>query len=174
MKLNENAMEPEFAEAWNTLWRENSDGADNHVLSYIVRSEEAVRRGLDLRKMRGACADLGFMGVPLDYYLTEAAHEAEVSLPGLLEPLARQAGNLWVALARAVSLPLEEARLMARAMFAQSLVPAVAGVRFRRGQESSEVTSLFQPEATAEAYVVAVETVEQSYEAGQRKTLEAM
>lgn len=168
MKKNADSTESNFDHLWSELWLAQ--------IAQIPSSEfermalESVAHGTGLRKMKDACVELGFMGVPLDYYLTEAAHTARVPLPRLLEPLLKEAGNVWLSLSRLLMLPIEHIRLMSRAMFLQSVMTTAAPVRARR--TGTALPIIYQPAMSISEYTSVLDAHELRYDAQQRRMLE--
>ena len=168
MSANHTELEQDFAVRWSRLWQGREGEASP---GFDARALKTVQHHLALRKMTTASRQLGFMGVPLDYYLIEVASAARVPLNELLEPLTRTAGNIWVALAGFINAPREEVKLMVRAMFAQSLASAATVARYRRPSGENRPTSFFQVGADPSAYAAFLDDAERAYSPAQHQAL---
>lgn len=164
----ENDITAIYKETWETP-------ADIQIsIDFIKRAEEATRQGIELLKLSAACRQSGFLGVPLDFYLTEVAHDAGIPLAPLLQRMMQSAHNAWVALAKAIAIPAAETSLMIRAMFAQSLMPAGPGSRYRRTGSGEPRLSVFHPQATTRDYEVLLERIESNYNSVNKANLKSL
>lgn len=161
--------EDDITAIYKEIWDTPSDL--QHSAQFNMRAEEATQQGIELLKLSDACKQIGFLGVPLDFYLTEAAHDAGIPLAPLLQRMLQNAQNAWVALAKAVAIPATETSLMIRAMVAQSLMPAGPMSRYRRAVSGEPGLSVFHPQATTRDYEVLLERIEGDYNPANKANL---